>query len=163
MQMWECMWCSWYRWQAGTANAAVLQRMLDIETELRLHEFLTELYSQESTSLSGPASLSLLTASIHEPCPIIELRVQAIRRLDECLTSVAHGSETGDLVETCVATMWNIARPCLGPEFRRLVYRNMQKVSTAPQYMQGRVRVSATVYRQSLHELCFMSAIRFPT
>ncbi|CDJ42596.1 hypothetical protein ETH_00006830 [Eimeria tenella] len=151
------------RWQAGTANAAVLQRMLDIETELRLHEFLTELYSQESTSLSRPASLSLLTASIHEPCPIIELRVQAIRRLDECLTSVAHGSETGDLVETCVATMWNIARPCLGPEFRRLVYRNMQKACNALDRYQSsqislRVHLSHQLAQCEIEEELFKAA-----
>ncbi|CDJ47484.1 subtilisin-like protease, putative [Eimeria brunetti] len=66
-----------------------------------------------------------------EPCPMRDLRVQAVRRLDECLTAMAHVSENGDLVEICAATMWNIARPCLGPEIRRHIYRSMQKASNA--------------------------------
>ncbi|CDJ35963.1 subtilisin-like protease, putative [Eimeria mitis] len=78
------------RWQAGTTSAAVLQRMLEIETELRLREFLCELRQQEGTSFSAPSGFSLLSSSAREPCPIRDLRVQAVRRLDECLTAMAH-------------------------------------------------------------------------
>ena len=109
--------------------------MLETETELRLREFLCELRHQEGTSFAPPTDLSLLSVSAREPSPILDLRVQAVRRLDECLTAMAHLSENGDLVEICVATLWNIARPCLGPETRRHIYRNMQKVSTEDWHM----------------------------
>ena len=108
----------------------MLQRMVETETELRLREFLCELGHQEGTGFSPPTDFSLLSASAREPCPIPDLRVQAVRRLDECLTALAHVSENGDLVEICVATMWNIARPCLGPATRRHIYRSLQKVGT---------------------------------
>lgn len=105
--------------------------MLDIETGLHLKEFLSEVHRQDCTSFAPPARLSLLIASTYEPCPLPELRVQAIRHLEECLIAVEHFSESGDLVELCVATMWNTARPCLGPTFRQLVFRNLQKVRRA--------------------------------
>lgn len=120
---------SCFRCHTRSTSGVLLQVMLDIETELHLHEFLKELHRQDGTSFSPPADLNPLLASAQNPCPSMKLRAKAIRRIDECLTAVEHLNENGDLTEICVATMWNIAKPCIGPTFRQHVYRSLQKVN----------------------------------
>ncbi|OEH77755.1 putative subtilisin-like protease [Cyclospora cayetanensis] len=118
------------RWHtASRTGAALLKQILDIETSLHLHEFLEELQLESNTDSCSPMKLQFSGASLNEPRPFSEARLQAIRRLGECLTSMEHSGESRDLVEICIATMWNVARPCLGSEFRHLIYRNIKKAS----------------------------------
>ncbi|KAL8439924.1 hypothetical protein Efla_004849 [Eimeria flavescens] len=119
------------RWRTGSSGALLLQGILDVETDLYLQEFLHAIQLKESTSFAPSTRLSMLTPCDVMPCPVPEWRLSAIRRLDESLVAVEHLNEKGDLVEICVATMWNIALPCLCRTFRRSVCRSLQKASNA--------------------------------
>ncbi|KAL8275786.1 hypothetical protein Esti_000349 [Eimeria stiedai] len=138
------------RWHTGSSGAVMLQGILEIETGLYLQEFLYDTQLKDSMSFTPSAPLGMLVPVNKELSPIPELRVKAIKRLEESLMGVEHLSVNGDLVEICVATMWNIARPCLCPAFRRQVFRSLHRARSALNRYQS-IQLSLQV--KLLHQL----------
>lgn len=116
------------RLPVSSSYSALLQGVVDVETDVRLKEFLADVQREDSCTLTPSSSLRLMAAPPKNPGVKAELRVQALRRLDEVLTAALHLPAASDLVEICTATIWNLARPCLGTAFRRTVSRHLHKV-----------------------------------
>ncbi|KAL8453150.1 hypothetical protein Emed_001020 [Eimeria media] len=139
------------RWHSGSSGAVMLQGILEIETGLYLQEYLHDVQLKDSMSFAPSAPLTMLVPSNKELSPIAELRIKAMRRLEESLMAVEHLNVNGDLVEICVATMWNIARPCLCPAFRRQVFRSLHRTNSAliPDITQKADQASSNLLRNN--------------